>query len=284
MAELQAIHRLVQQQLEKAKADYKSFADRLRRDTPLLTVGDRVRLSTRNLPSTWPAKKLDHRYVGPFPIEAVINPVTYRLTLPRSLRPACPLRRAKPPPLEQQDGDSAPKYEVASIQDSHWVKGRCQYLIEWKGYRPEEFTWEDLTTIHASALVTAFHEQFPSQPHPDRQTWGKGPAMQDSVVIPCQPVFPTAESGESEEEVEEAFEGPSGSEGGSDELQDSRFDEEPGPSSRVPDEAQLCGENESDLEDSHLMDMMIDARRCWQLVRADQQQSIQQLQGRRRRH
>ncbi|KAK9395794.1 PEG10: Retrotransposon-derived protein PEG10 [Crotalus adamanteus] len=68
MAELQVIHRLVRQQLEKAKADYKRFADRSRRDTPPLTVGDRVWLSTRNLPSTWPAKKLDHQYLGPFPI------------------------------------------------------------------------------------------------------------------------------------------------------------------------------------------------------------------------
>ncbi|KAK9395582.1 hypothetical protein NXF25_018943 [Crotalus adamanteus] len=168
LAELQVIYRLVQRQLEKAKADYKRFADRSRRDTPPLTVGDRVWLSTRNLPSTRPAKELDHRYVGLFPIEAVINPVAYRLTLPPSMRPACPLHRAEPPPPEQRDGDSGPEYEVASIRDSRWVKGRFQYLTEWKGYGPEEFTWEDATTVHAPALVTAFHDQFPSRPHPDR--------------------------------------------------------------------------------------------------------------------
>ncbi|XP_039198607.1 uncharacterized protein LOC120307682, partial [Crotalus tigris] len=263
------------------------------------TIGGRsVWLSTRSLPSTWPTKKLDHRYVGPFPIEAVINPVAYRLILPHSTRvhpvfhssllvpeqPACPLHQAEPPPLEQRDRDSAPEYEVASIRDSRWVKGRFQYLIEWKGYGLEEFTWEDASTIHASVLVTAFHEQFPSQPHPDRHTWGKGPAVWDSVVILCQPVLTTAESEESEEEVEEAFEGPSGAEGGSDELQDSQLDAEPGPSSRVSDEAQLCEENESDSEESHLMDLLFDACSRHQLARVNQQQLMRLLQRKRRRH
>ncbi|KAK9399701.1 hypothetical protein NXF25_012720, partial [Crotalus adamanteus] len=118
------------------KADYKRFADWSRRDTPPLSVGDQVWLSTRNLPSTRPTKKLDHRCVGPFPIEAVINPVAYRLTLPCSMQPAYPLRQTEPSPPEQRDGDSALEYKVASIWDSHWVKGRLQYLIEWKGYGP----------------------------------------------------------------------------------------------------------------------------------------------------
>ncbi|KAK9399666.1 PEG10: Retrotransposon-derived protein PEG10 [Crotalus adamanteus] len=296
LAELQAIHRLVQRQLEKVKADYKRFADRSRRDTPPLSVGDRVWLSTRNLPSTRPTKKLDHRYVGPFPIEAVINPVAYRLTLPRSMwvhpvfhrsllvpeQLACPLRRAEPPPPEQRDGDSAPEYQVVSIRDSCWVKGRFQYLIEWKGYGPEEFTWEDASTVHAPALVTTFHEQFPSRPHLDQQTWGKGPAVRDSVVIQCQPVLPKAESEESEEEVEEAFEGPSEPEGGS-EVQDSQLDAEPGPSSHISDEAQLGEEHASDLEESQQMDLLLDARRRRQLARVRQQRSMKHLQSKKKR-
>ncbi|KAK9395746.1 hypothetical protein NXF25_019107 [Crotalus adamanteus] len=238
---------------------------------------------------------LANQEIRPFPIEAVINPVAYHLTLPRSMRvhpvfrrsllvpeqPACPLRRAKPPPPEQRDGDSAPEYEIASIRDSRWVKGRFQYLIEWKGYGPEEFTWEDASTVHAPALVTAFHEQFPSQPHLDWKTRGKGPVVQDSVVIPCQPMLPTAESEQSEEEVEEAFEGPSEPEGGS-EIEDSQLDAEPGPSSHVSDEAQLCEEHEPDLEESQQMDLLIDAHRWRQLARVSQQRSMRHLQSKKK--
>ncbi|ETE61804.1 Retrovirus-related Pol polyprotein from transposon 17.6, partial [Ophiophagus hannah] len=51
-----------------------------------------------------------------------------------------------------------------------------QYLIEWKGYGQEDLTWEDATSVHAPALVDAFHKQFLSQPHPDHQTQEKCPA------------------------------------------------------------------------------------------------------------
>ncbi|KAM3854145.1 uncharacterized protein M6D78_019368 [Vipera latastei] len=295
MAELQAIHRLVRRQLEKAKADYKRFADRSRRDTPPLSVGDRVWLSTRNLPSTRPARKLDHRYLGPFPVEAVINPVAYRLTLPRSLRvhpvfhrsllvpeqPACPLRQAEPPPSGPGDGDSTPEYEVASIRDSRWLKGRFQYLIEWKGYGPEDFTWEDATAVHAPALVTAFHEQFPSRPHPDRQTRGKGPAVRDSVVTQGQPVGPTAgsdvsdDSDEGEEGNEPADDGlEEGNEPADDDLE-ALQSPQPGTSS------QLC-EPESAEDDDPQLALFKDARRRRQTSR-DKQRKTMGLLGRRHR-
>lgn len=50
LVKLQAVHQLVRQQLDKAKADYKKVADQSRRDTTALAVVDWVWLSTRHLP------------------------------------------------------------------------------------------------------------------------------------------------------------------------------------------------------------------------------------------
>uniref|UniRef100_A0A8C6XG21 ribonuclease H n=1 Tax=Naja naja TaxID=35670 RepID=A0A8C6XG21_NAJNA len=86
LSELYAVQQLVRQHLIQAKEDYKRYADRSRWVTPPLAVGDRVWLSTKHLPADRPVKKLAHRFVGPNPIEAVINPVAYRLTLPRSMK------------------------------------------------------------------------------------------------------------------------------------------------------------------------------------------------------
>uniref|UniRef100_A0A8C5SI49 Uncharacterized protein n=1 Tax=Laticauda laticaudata TaxID=8630 RepID=A0A8C5SI49_LATLA len=67
------------------------------------------------------------------------------------------------------------------------------------GYGTEAFTWEDTTFVHAPDLVDAFHTQFLSWPHPDRQTWGKGPAVRDSVVFSWQQVQTAEESNDSDE-------------------------------------------------------------------------------------
>ncbi|XP_070795472.1 uncharacterized protein, partial [Pituophis catenifer annectens] len=170
LSELQAVQQLVRRQLIRAKKDYKRFADRARRATPPLEVGDRVWLSTKHLPTDRPVRKLAQRFIGPFPIEAVINPVAYRLTLPRSMRlhpvfhrsllvpeaPASHLRRPPTPaPPATADEDDASTYEVDSIRDSRWLKGRFQYLIAWKGYGPEDFTWVDASAVQAPDLVRA---------------------------------------------------------------------------------------------------------------------------------
>ena len=62
------------------------IADHRRVPAPAYRVGQQVWLSSRDLPLQTGTKKLTPRFVGPFPINAIINPSAVRLKLPRSMR------------------------------------------------------------------------------------------------------------------------------------------------------------------------------------------------------
>ena len=58
------------------------YADTRKTPAPAYKVGDAVMLSTAHLKLKRPSRKMDHKFIGSFQIQALISPTAVRLTLP----------------------------------------------------------------------------------------------------------------------------------------------------------------------------------------------------------
>jgi len=131
------------QALLRTSARMKSAADRHRRAAPLYRPGQKAWLSTKDLPLHVHSKKLAPRFVGPFPISRVINPVSVHLKLPRSLRvhPTFHVSKLKPVRESTLVPTSKPPPPPRIIEGGpvYTKRGRGrQLLVDWEGYGTEE--------------------------------------------------------------------------------------------------------------------------------------------------
>ena len=84
--DLSQLHQFLQEEIKKANEASAEAFDRHRTNIPAFSVGDKVWLSTRHIKTTHPAKKLDHRFLGPFKISEKISSHVYRLELPSTMQ------------------------------------------------------------------------------------------------------------------------------------------------------------------------------------------------------
>ena len=149
-------------------------ADRRRTPAPIYQQGQKVWLSTKDLPLQTSDKKLSPRFVGPFEIQRVLNPAAVRLRLPASMNvhPVFHVSRVKPvshsslmppasvpPPPELVEGH--PQWKVRRLLKVRRRGLGFQYLIDWEGYGPEERTWVSRKLIVDPSLLTDFYRANP---------------------------------------------------------------------------------------------------------------------------
>lgn len=163
--------------LLKSVSGYAIRANRRRTAAPAYQVGQKVWLSSRDLPLQVESRKLAPRFVGPFPIEKIISPSAIRLKLPNSMRvhPTFHVSKLKPvhesplvpnaaPPPPPRLVGGGPVYTVRRLLKSRRRGRGIQYLVDWEGYGPEERMWVPAGRIVDRTLISDFHRLHPDQP------------------------------------------------------------------------------------------------------------------------
>ncbi|KAL2099539.1 hypothetical protein ACEWY4_003933 [Coilia grayii] len=129
--------------LRRAVAAYSAGANRRRTPAPVYRVGQRVWLSTKDLPVRVESRKLVARFLGPFVVERIISPTAVRLRLPTTLRVkpvrVSPRTPAEPPPPAPRLLHGDPIYTVRRLLRSRRRGRGMHYLVDWEGYGPEMF-------------------------------------------------------------------------------------------------------------------------------------------------
>ncbi|KAF8755117.1 hypothetical protein RHS01_05431 [Rhizoctonia solani] len=138
---------------------------------PKYSIGEKVWLDTKNVNIWLNSNKLDPKRLGPFEITKKISSHMYCLKLPATLKihnvfyvgllskshesPSQPFPDQPPP--ETIEGEE--EYKVEQILDSKRQQGKWFYLIKWKGYGPEDNSWEPEELLeHSQEEINRFNK------------------------------------------------------------------------------------------------------------------------------
>lgn len=138
-------------------------------------IGDKVLLSTKNLNTRRPSKKLDGMFEGPFKIIDTVGKQAYTLRQPRKygrIHPTFHVSLLKPWTPRGPDGDTTERSQVIDNEEeieweveqiiAHRKRGRqTQYLVKWVGFPEFENSWEP--TEHLSSAKDLVKEYKDSQ-------------------------------------------------------------------------------------------------------------------------
>jgi len=177
---MREIWRFAGDQIGKAQAAMAYFKDLRRKFAPAYMVGDLVWLSSKNLTTQRPSKKLDHKQFGPFKVLRQVGDSSYELELPEGMNihpvfhanllrlhppESLPGQTQEPPPPVVVDNQE--EYEVDEVLDSRLWHGKLKYKVKWTGHPPDD-TWYTAGNFdHCQELLDDFHLRYPHKPDAD---------------------------------------------------------------------------------------------------------------------
>ena len=173
---------------DEAKASHDLAAEEMRRraenpDYKPFEVGDKVWLEGKHIATAHPSAKLAPRRYGPYKVQEVLSPITFKLDLPSNLRQLHPVFHAslltpytettehgkpqKMPTPVMVEGEE--EWEVEKVLNSRIIgkkRPRIEYLIKWKGIPEEqETTWTPASRMaNSPEAIQEFHQHFPDAP------------------------------------------------------------------------------------------------------------------------
>jgi hypothetical protein len=192
------IRRYVEEHLQKTQERMKAYAN-LRRVDRQFKVGDLIKLKTDGLNFKNVPPKFKQPFIGPFAVEKVMGPLTYRLTLPPTLKihpvfhvsqfhdfhqrplasdddPDNPAtiteEQARHQPVRPgpvvDNGDDEPEYEVEAIIGQDLIRGRrgdknedYLYYLKWTGWDEDKraYTFDKLS--NCDEVLQAWRDKNP---------------------------------------------------------------------------------------------------------------------------
>ena len=128
--------------------------------------GDLVWLESKNLKIPYESRKLAPKREGPFEIEKVLGKTVYRLKLPFQWKIHPVFHAALLTPYKETDEhgpnfikpppdliDGQEEFEVENILTHRRKGNKWEFLIRWKGYGPNDNTWEPEENLQNSLEI-----------------------------------------------------------------------------------------------------------------------------------
>eukprot|EP00043_Microstomoeca_roanoka_P019474 m.219569 g.219569 ORF g.219569 m.219569 type:complete len:1192 (-) comp17002_c0_seq5:791-4366(-) len=161
--------------LVRAQQQQATYYNKRRAPDPVFQPGDLVMIHRSALVTPTErerqrSNKLSARWMGPFKIVRRITVNAYKIDLPLGVKAHDTINVSflkkyhgeappEPPPVTADEG--AEEYEVERILKRRVRGGKTEYLVRWKGYSPEDDTWEPESHLrNAPGLLQEFNEQY----------------------------------------------------------------------------------------------------------------------------
>ncbi|SLM39814.1 Chromo domain-like [Lasallia pustulata] len=153
----------------------KRHADKHRKEITY-EARDQEFLSSRNITTDRPSKKIEDKMLGPFPIVKKAG-TSYELELPQTMKvhnvfhsnllrkdPGDPLPgqiQELPGPIVTADGE---EWDLADILNSCWHYGRLQYRCAWVDEKTRDLEWyyaDGGEFDNSQDIIKDFHDRYP---------------------------------------------------------------------------------------------------------------------------